>query len=99
MTENVLSRQDFRKSELANYTSLRMSLLSWTAMTAHYRGYFRNTRLLRDVLLLYDPLRCGMTIRSERKKHKEGDWRGYGAKTNLRLTGKCSLRNANALTG
>ena len=49
-------------------------------MTVHYRGYFRNTRLLRNVLLLYDPLRRGMTIRSERKKQKEGDWRGYGAK-------------------
>ena len=68
-------------------------------MTEHYRGYLSNTRLLRNVLLLYDPLRRGITIRSERKKYKEGDWRGYGGKTNLRLIGKCLLSNANALTG
>ena len=92
--------RDIRKSELANYNKFENVSALVDCYDSTLSGLLeQRTRLLRNVLLLYDSLRRGITIRSERKKQKEGDWRGYGVKTNLRLIGKCSLSNANVLKG
>lgn len=58
-------QDQIRKSELANYNKFEnVSALEDCYMAAHYWGYLSNTRLLRNVLLLYHTLVYFMSQRN-----------------------------------
>ena len=91
--------QDIRKSELANYDKFESVSALIDCYESTLSGLLEQHAPIKKRVVTLRPAAPWYNDHIRTEKAKRRNWREYGAKTNLRFIGICSLNNANALTG